>query len=73
MIGPTVGRDPDELVGRVLVGPAEECVERLAQYAEVGVHRAFLWPVGEGIEQLELFGEHVRRFSAAEGIQGSRA
>jgi alkanesulfonate monooxygenase SsuD/methylene tetrahydromethanopterin reductase-like flavin-dependent oxidoreductase (luciferase family) len=59
LVAPTVGRDPDELVGRVLIGPAEECAERLSQYVEAGVHRVFLWPVGEPVEQLERFSELV--------------
>ena len=58
-VAPALGRDPEELGDRLLVGPAEELAERLAQYAEVGVHRVFLWPVGEPVEQLELFNEHV--------------
>ena len=58
-VAPALGRDPDELGDRLLVAPAEECAERLARYAEVGVQRVFLWPVGEPLEQLELFGERV--------------
>ncbi len=58
-VGPALGRDPDELGERLLVGSAEWCAERLTKYAEVGVDRVFLWPVGEPIEQLEAFGERV--------------
>jgi alkanesulfonate monooxygenase SsuD/methylene tetrahydromethanopterin reductase-like flavin-dependent oxidoreductase (luciferase family) len=58
-VGPALGRDPDELDDRLLVAPAEECADRLRQYAEAGVHRVFLWPVGEPVEQLELFSERV--------------
>ena len=52
-------RDPlaDRL--RLLVASAEACAERLTRYAEAGVQRLFLWPVGDPIEQLELFGERV--------------
>ena len=32
---------------------------RLSSYADARVQRVFLWPVGEAIEQLELFGERV--------------
>ena len=38
---------------------AEVCAERLSRYAEAGVRRVFLWPVGEPVEQLERFGEQV--------------
>ena len=58
-IGPTLGRTAEELGERLLVAPAEACAERLTAYADAGVHRMFLWPVGDPIEQLELFGEHV--------------
>jgi alkanesulfonate monooxygenase SsuD/methylene tetrahydromethanopterin reductase-like flavin-dependent oxidoreductase (luciferase family) len=58
-VAPTVGRAPDELGERLLVAPAEECAERLSRYAEAGVQRVFLWPVGDPIEQLEAFGERV--------------
>ena len=58
-VGPALGRDPEELGDRLLVAPADECAERLAQYAEAGVQRVFLWPVGEPMEQLELYGERV--------------
>lgn len=58
-VGPALGRDADELGDRLLVAPAEQCAERLTQYAEAGVQRVFLWPVGDGVEQLERFNEHV--------------
>jgi len=58
-VSPTLGRTPEEIDDRLLVGPAEECAERLSSYAEAGVQRVFLWPVGEPIEQLELFAERV--------------
>ncbi len=58
-VAPALGRDPDELVDRLLVAPAEVCAERLSRYAEAGVDRVFLWPVGDPVEQLERFGEHV--------------
>jgi alkanesulfonate monooxygenase SsuD/methylene tetrahydromethanopterin reductase-like flavin-dependent oxidoreductase (luciferase family) len=58
-VAPTLGRAAEELGDRLLVGPAEACAERLTLYAEAGVQRLFLWPVGDPIEQLELFGERV--------------
>jgi alkanesulfonate monooxygenase SsuD/methylene tetrahydromethanopterin reductase-like flavin-dependent oxidoreductase (luciferase family) len=59
LVAPSLGRDPDELGDRLLLGPPEACAERLAAYAEVGVHRVFLWPVGDALEQLERFGDQV--------------
>ncbi|MGA9160392.1 MAG: LLM class flavin-dependent oxidoreductase [Actinomycetota bacterium] len=58
-VAPTLGRAPEELGDRLLVGSAEACVERLTLFAEAGVQRVFLWPVGDPIEQLQLFGERV--------------
>ena len=58
-VGPTLGRTAEELGARLLVASAEACAEKLTAYAEAGVHRVFLWPVGDAVEQLELFGERV--------------
>ena len=58
-VGPALGREPEELGDRLLVASAEECAERLTRYAEAGVQRVFLWPVGPPIRQLELFRERV--------------
>jgi alkanesulfonate monooxygenase SsuD/methylene tetrahydromethanopterin reductase-like flavin-dependent oxidoreductase (luciferase family) len=59
LLSPALGRAPEELSDRLLVAPAEECAARLSSYAKAGVQRVFLWPVGEPIEQLELFGKRV--------------
>jgi alkanesulfonate monooxygenase SsuD/methylene tetrahydromethanopterin reductase-like flavin-dependent oxidoreductase (luciferase family) len=66
-VSPTLGRTPEEIGDRLLVGPEEECAERLSSYAEAGVQRVFLWPVGEPIEQLELFGELVAPLLSSAG------
>jgi alkanesulfonate monooxygenase SsuD/methylene tetrahydromethanopterin reductase-like flavin-dependent oxidoreductase (luciferase family) len=42
------------------IGRAEACAERLAAYAEAGVQRVFLWPLGDELRQLELFQERVK-------------
>jgi alkanesulfonate monooxygenase SsuD/methylene tetrahydromethanopterin reductase-like flavin-dependent oxidoreductase (luciferase family) len=62
-VAPALGRDPDELGDRLLVGPAEAAAERLTRYAEAGVQRVFLWPVGEAIEQIERFRDRVSMFA----------
>src|SRR4029450_4149636 len=54
-VAPTLGRATEELGERLLAAPAEACAERLIRYAEAGVQRLFLWPVGDPIEQLQLF------------------
>jgi hypothetical protein len=32
---------------------------RGSRYAEAGVKRMFLWPIGDPLEELEIFGERV--------------
>ena len=59
VVAPTVGRSPDQLRGRVCVGPAQQCVELLARYAEAGCGRVHFWPVREEERQLDLLARHV--------------
>ena len=59
VLAPLVGRDPDELRGRVCVGPAADCAELLARYAEAGCGRVYLWPLGDEARQIELVAEGV--------------
>jgi 2-methylisocitrate lyase-like PEP mutase family enzyme len=41
------------------IGPAELCAERLSLFANAGAERIFMWPLGDELEQLELFREQV--------------
>jgi alkanesulfonate monooxygenase SsuD/methylene tetrahydromethanopterin reductase-like flavin-dependent oxidoreductase (luciferase family) len=51
---------PEEVLGqRLLVGPAEECAEKIAAYQASGVQRIYLWPVQDEVRQLTIFREHV--------------
>ena len=59
MIAPTLNRPTEELKDRLLVGPAQECAEKLASYREVGVQRMLLWPVADEVRQLSTFQEQV--------------
>ena len=59
VLGPAVKRDPDYLRPRVCVGSAEHCAGLLARYAEAGLERVFLWPLGEEARQLELAAEKL--------------
>jgi alkanesulfonate monooxygenase SsuD/methylene tetrahydromethanopterin reductase-like flavin-dependent oxidoreductase (luciferase family) len=54
VLGPAVKRDPDYLRPRVCVGSAEHCRDLLTRYAEAGLERVFLWPLGDEPRQLEL-------------------
>ncbi len=59
VICPAMSRSPDELAPRILVGPAEECAEKIVAYQTAGAERIFVWPVGDEGSQLELFWERV--------------
>jgi alkanesulfonate monooxygenase SsuD/methylene tetrahydromethanopterin reductase-like flavin-dependent oxidoreductase (luciferase family) len=59
VLGPAVKRDAEYLRDRVCVGSAEHCADLLSRYAEEGLKRVFLWPLGEEARQLELVAENV--------------
>jgi alkanesulfonate monooxygenase SsuD/methylene tetrahydromethanopterin reductase-like flavin-dependent oxidoreductase (luciferase family) len=48
-----LNRPANELYGRVLVGPAEDCAATLRVYADAGIDHVFVWPVADALEQLE--------------------
>jgi alkanesulfonate monooxygenase SsuD/methylene tetrahydromethanopterin reductase-like flavin-dependent oxidoreductase (luciferase family) len=52
-------RDPVTLAGQVLIGPADACAAKLTRYADAGVDTAFIWPVGNPVQQLRRFGAQV--------------
>ena len=59
VLAPILRRDPDELRTQVCVGPAGQCAELLARYAEAGCERVYLWPLGDERRQLELVAQAV--------------
>jgi probable F420-dependent oxidoreductase len=59
VLSPTLNRPEEELRQRLLVGPGEECAEKLAAYRAAGAHRIFLWPVEDELRQLATFQERV--------------
>jgi alkanesulfonate monooxygenase SsuD/methylene tetrahydromethanopterin reductase-like flavin-dependent oxidoreductase (luciferase family) len=59
VLGPAVKREPDYLRPRVCVGSPDHCLELLAAYAENGLQRVFLWPLGDEPRQLELVAEKL--------------
>jgi alkanesulfonate monooxygenase SsuD/methylene tetrahydromethanopterin reductase-like flavin-dependent oxidoreductase (luciferase family) len=44
---------------RFLVGPANQCIEKIQAYSQAGAQRILLWPVRNELRQLELFKEGV--------------
>jgi probable F420-dependent oxidoreductase len=59
VLSPTLNRPEEELRERLLVGPAEECAQKLAAYRAAGAQRIFLWPVEDELRQLATFQERV--------------
>ena len=58
-VSPAINRPADQLRPRLLIGPAEECAQKLVAYREAGVQRVYLWPVGDEVRQIETFQERV--------------
>jgi alkanesulfonate monooxygenase SsuD/methylene tetrahydromethanopterin reductase-like flavin-dependent oxidoreductase (luciferase family) len=59
VLAPLLGRAPEELGGRVCVGPAEQCAALLSEYAAAGCERVYIWPLGDERRQLELVAAEV--------------
>ncbi len=59
LLSPIMGRPVELVRERVLVGPANECVEKLAKLQAAGVRKVFLWPVADDAVQLAKFHEEV--------------
>jgi alkanesulfonate monooxygenase SsuD/methylene tetrahydromethanopterin reductase-like flavin-dependent oxidoreductase (luciferase family) len=59
ILGPALGRDPDDMLRLALMGTPESCAERLAAYAEAGVQRVVIWPAAEHHTQIERFAAQV--------------
>jgi alkanesulfonate monooxygenase SsuD/methylene tetrahydromethanopterin reductase-like flavin-dependent oxidoreductase (luciferase family) len=54
-----MGRPVELVRERVLVGSANECLEKLAKLQAAGVRKVFLWPVADDVVQLAKFHEEV--------------
>ena len=65
VLSPTLGRPEVDLRQRLLVGPADECAEKLAAYRAAGARRIFMWPVDDEVRQLTIFRERVLSLLAA--------
>lgn len=65
VLSPILNRPEGELRQRLLVGPAEECAEKVAAYQAVGAQRLFLWPVADEPRQLTIFQERVAPLAQA--------
>ena len=59
VLSPTLNRPEEELRQRLIIGPAQECADKLAAYRDAGAQRVLLWPVTDELRQLALFQEQV--------------
>ncbi|MCO1654095.1 LLM class flavin-dependent oxidoreductase [Pseudonocardia humida] len=59
LLAPTLSRDPRDLARSLPVGSPEHCVRVLSDYARAGARHVLLWPVGDGVRQLQRCAEEV--------------
>jgi probable F420-dependent oxidoreductase len=59
VLAPMLKRDPDDLRPLLMIGPPEDCAERLSGYASAGAQRVFIWPLVDAVSQLSTFMERV--------------
>jgi probable F420-dependent oxidoreductase len=59
VLAPMLKRPVEQLRAILPIGPAEECAEKLLEYARAGALRVFLWPLADERAQLEVFRERV--------------
>ena len=59
ILAPTLNRPAQELRERLLIGPPEECAQKLAAYQSAGAQRMMLWPIKDEIPQLETFHQKI--------------
>lgn len=59
ILAPALNRSPDELMRLALLGSAEYCASRLAEYGAAGVQRVWIWPATDSIAQIQRFAEEV--------------
>jgi alkanesulfonate monooxygenase SsuD/methylene tetrahydromethanopterin reductase-like flavin-dependent oxidoreductase (luciferase family) len=59
VLAPVLNRDPEELRGRLCIGPAADCAALLSEYAAAGCQRVYLWPLGDERRQIESIASEV--------------
>jgi probable F420-dependent oxidoreductase len=66
ILGPALGRRPEEMLQAGLLGSPEHSAAKLRRYAEAGVQRVVIWPATDHRRQIELFAERVAPLLAAD-------
>src|SRR5229473_4937182 len=59
LLSPILGHPAELLRESMLIGSANECVEKLANLQAAGVRKVFLWPVADDAVQLTRFQEDI--------------
>lgn len=60
VLAPMLGRPVEALHElALLIGPADQCAERIHAYLQAGVERIFVWPLADELRQLEAFQDRV--------------
>lgn len=59
VVAPALGRSPEELSSRLLIGTAQECAARLSAYYACNVRAAYVWPIVDEVQQLQQFVDQV--------------
>jgi alkanesulfonate monooxygenase SsuD/methylene tetrahydromethanopterin reductase-like flavin-dependent oxidoreductase (luciferase family) len=70
VLGPLLGREPDDLRTQLPVGTAEHCIGLLERYVAAGAQHILLWPMQDPIDQLERFAALVAAGSVAAPTPG---
>lgn len=59
VLSPVLGRPANELGNLLLFGKASESAEKIRKLLDAGVKRIHFWPVGDYLEQIEIFAKEI--------------
>jgi alkanesulfonate monooxygenase SsuD/methylene tetrahydromethanopterin reductase-like flavin-dependent oxidoreductase (luciferase family) len=59
VLSPALGRPTEELESLLLFGSPDHCLEKIRALSEAGVKRIHFWPVGDYLEQIEIFRNEI--------------
>jgi alkanesulfonate monooxygenase SsuD/methylene tetrahydromethanopterin reductase-like flavin-dependent oxidoreductase (luciferase family) len=59
VVGRAIRRPAEELAARLLIGPSEQCADKLRAYRDSGADVVLVWPVADERRQLEVFASRV--------------
>ncbi|MBI3076348.1 MAG: TIGR03619 family F420-dependent LLM class oxidoreductase [Deltaproteobacteria bacterium] len=59
ILQPALGRPAEDLMNALPLGRAQDCAEKVTQFAQAGARHIFIWPVVDVQRQLRLFAENV--------------